>query len=100
MQVEAQASNLYLQAIAGSICDPSEGEVPNALDRDAGQDAEDGEDDKGAEVEQDDEAEDEGWIEEGHLICQGPGAIRDVCCRGEVIQRPRAWQRFLFPSIS
>lgn len=88
MQVEAQASDLYLQAIAGSVCDPSEGEVPYALDRDAGQDTEDGEDDKGAEVEQDDEAEDEGRIEERHCICQGPGAIRDVWCRGEVTQRP------------
>ena len=78
------------KAIAGSVCYPSEGEVSNALDGDAGQDAQDSEEDKGAEVEEDDDAEDEGWIEERHLVCHGPGAIRDLCCREEVTQRPRS----------
>lgn len=98
MEVQAQTSDLYLQAISGGVCDASEGEVSNALDGDARENAQDGEEDKGAEVEQDDDAEDEGRIEERHCIGHSLGAIRSVLAAPKKLRRDSD-SRKLFSNI-
>lgn len=57
MDVEAQAANLHRTAILRGVGESSEGEVPYSLDRNAGEDSNNGEQNKGRQVEEDDDAE-------------------------------------------
>ena len=62
MEVQAQASYLYLYAIFRSVCESSQGEIPNALDGYAGDDSEDRKEDEGGEVQEDYDPKYEGRI--------------------------------------
>lgn len=74
MDVEAEAPNLDLDSILGDICEAAQGEVADALDGEAGKNPYDGEEDEGGEVDEDEDAEDEGRIQEGHIDVGGGGA--------------------------
>lgn len=73
MDVEAQATDLDLDAIFEDVGKAAQGEVADALDGEAGEDSDDGEEDKGGEVEDNEDSEDEGRIEEGHIVGNGSG---------------------------
>lgn len=94
MDVETEAPDLDLDAIFGNVCEASQGEVADALDGKTGEDSNDGEEDKRGEVEDDKDAEDEGGIQEGHVVvvvvvvAEGSDALPSACrfaiCEHEV----------------
>lgn len=77
MDVEPETADLDTDTITWGICESSQRKIADALDRDACDDAEDGEEDKGGEVEEDDNSEYEGRVKQRHRIHVGYG--RPAC---------------------
>jgi len=66
MYVESEASYLDLDAVARRVCQSPQRKVSYPLDRDAGEGSQDSENDKGRQVEEHEDSEDEGRVEESH----------------------------------
>ena len=59
MNTEAHASDIDLDSMSRAECNAPEASIADTLDRDAGHDSKDGEDDEGEEIADDNEAEQE-----------------------------------------
>lgn len=66
MQMEAKTAKIYPYSISGGVRDMSQGEIANPLNGNAGRYAHNGEEDEGEEVEEHNQAEEEGWAEDHH----------------------------------
>ena len=62
MHVEPEPPDLNRDTVTGRVCQSSQREVTDALNREAGENAENGEEDKRAQVGEDNDAEEEGGI--------------------------------------
>ena len=67
MEMEAQAPQVYSNAISWCVGDASKGEIPDPLDRDSSRDAQESEDDEGAKIEKNHQAQKEGRVEQTHF---------------------------------
>lgn len=80
VDVEAEATDLYLKAVSRGVGEAAQREVSDALDGDAGDDAEDGEKDEGGQVDEDEDATNKGRVEQCHV--GGPAAALEMSAGG------------------
>lgn len=77
MNLEAETSDLHLDAILGSVCDAAQTREANSLYRNSGDDSQDGEQEEGREICEDKEPEDKGRTGEGHDRLSSPWSVID-----------------------